>query len=196
MFFVNPERYIQAFEKAPSPLKEVSASFETAEVIYGLGQKYRAEDKVSIIARLTAYVLVGLMPITQFREKIQTDAGLSLENARAVAGEIRDRVFSRVVEELRMMHGLDRVVGGSVLHREPPVGLSKPTKLAPPRPSVPLGTSTLGASPSSAPPYARGFGQAQRGYIRARQAPQSRPGQTFRQGSGQAPRTIDLRGKT
>jgi len=106
MLSIDPQRYIQAFERAPAVLRDLSGSWETTEVIRALGERYRLEERVAHVARMTAYVLVGLLPLAKFRETIQEEAGLDEEAAREIAREIRDKVFARAVEELRAMHNI------------------------------------------------------------------------------------------
>jgi len=106
MLSIDPKRYIQALEKAPSSIRVVSRSEETTQTVKDLGERYNLGDRVSAVARITAYVLVGLVPITKFRETIQSEAKLEEDMARKIATEIRDKVFVRVVDELRAIHGL------------------------------------------------------------------------------------------
>ena len=106
MLFIDPQRYIQELQKAPSALRVLSGSEETAEAIRAIGNKHKLGEKVSHVARITAYVLVGLLPLYKFRETIQAEIGTDENTARTIAIEIRSKVFSRAVEELRAIHGL------------------------------------------------------------------------------------------
>ena len=108
MLFIDPQRYIQALEKAPSAVRVLTGSEETTEVIHAIGDKYKLGDKVSHVARITAYALVGLLPLIRFRETIQSETGVDEDTARKISQEIREKIFSQAVEELRAMHGLHK----------------------------------------------------------------------------------------
>ena len=100
------EQLLEKFNALPKNLQETLISYESADVIYETAQKEGVLDGVSMIAEITGDVMMGLVPITKFRQKIQDGLGINEEKARRIAGVIRDKIFMQVKDELRVIHGL------------------------------------------------------------------------------------------
>lgn len=100
------EQYLQKYNQLPRNLQNTMISYESANVIYETAEKEGILPQVSIIAEIAGDVMMGLVPITQFRQKIQDELGITEEKARRIAGAIRDKIFMQVKDELRKIHGL------------------------------------------------------------------------------------------
>jgi len=73
------EQLLEKFNALPKNLQETLISYESADVIYETAQKEGVLDGVSMIAEITGDVMMGLVPITKFRQKIQDGLGINEE---------------------------------------------------------------------------------------------------------------------
>jgi hypothetical protein len=102
----SQEEIWKLYEKLPPDLKEAIFSEETGENIWQIGERYGIEDeKISLIARLTGRVLIGLLPPTEFQEVLEKDLSLEEEVAKKVSHEIYRFVFAPVKDSLAEVYG-------------------------------------------------------------------------------------------
>jgi len=100
------EQFLNRYNKLPKNLQEAIISCESADVIYKTAEKEGVLQRVSTIAEITGDVMMGIVPITQFRQKIQGELGVEEDKARRIAEVIRDKIFMEVKDELRRIHNL------------------------------------------------------------------------------------------
>ncbi len=100
------EQFLEKYNQLPKNLQEALISRESARLIYEAAEKEGVLPGVSRIAEVTGDVMMGFVPITQFRQKIQDGLGINEEKARRIAAVIRDKIFMGVADSLRKIHGL------------------------------------------------------------------------------------------
>lgn len=101
------EQFLKRYDELPKDLQEALIDFESARVIYEIAETEGLIERVSSIAEITGDVMMGLAPITQFRQIIQDELSIDEAKARRIAGFIRDNIFSKVVESLRAIHNIN-----------------------------------------------------------------------------------------
>src|SRR3989344_9079491 len=100
------EQIWQQYKKLPQELKEVIWATETNDLLYEISKKYNILDKANSLARVTGGILMGFIPLTKYRATIQEELGISEDQARQIAYEIRDTLLMRVAEHLRDLHNI------------------------------------------------------------------------------------------
>lgn len=79
----------------------------TADVIRETAEQEGVLPRVSVLAEITGDVMLGVLPITEFRGAIQEKLGVEEEKARRIAQAIRERVFTDIADSLRKIHKLE-----------------------------------------------------------------------------------------
>lgn len=93
----NQEQIFEILEKLPKEAREVLFSEKTADDIDNVCKKYRVGlEKVSDVAKFAGQVLLGILPLEEFPEILEKEAGLRKNTAKNVAQEIRLSIFSQV----------------------------------------------------------------------------------------------------
>ena len=80
---------------------------ETANTIHETAEKEEVLPSVSVLAEITGDVMLGILPITDFRGAIQAVLGIDEKKARRIAQTIRDKVFEGIADSLRKIHKLE-----------------------------------------------------------------------------------------
>ncbi len=118
------EQLWKLYEKLPGELKEAIFSMETADNVYDICQRNNIEDdRISEIARYVGRVLLGILPLDEFQETLETELKLKRDKAKKVAQEINRFVFYPVKSSLEELYGIEIA---------PP---AKPKIAPPPKPS-------------------------------------------------------------
>ena len=98
---------IDFFEVAPESVKDAVLAPESIDVLDEIAKKYGlTKEQYRKMGRYVDFVLVGVVPIKLFRETLEEEMEVDTETARKIAGEIRDKIFMKVKDELRKIHGL------------------------------------------------------------------------------------------
>lgn len=90
----------------PRDVRELFFSAETSDIIYNIATKWDVLSKVSALAEITGATIIGILPMQQFRQMVQDGLEVDEKKARAIATDIRDKIFSKVAESLRKIHSL------------------------------------------------------------------------------------------
>lgn len=101
----TPQQQRERLKELPEKIRDVLWAEETGDAIEEIAEKHAVENPSSL-SRLTGWVLAGFLPIQKFRSTLQEELGISEEQARQIAYEIRERIFAQVAEELRKIHNL------------------------------------------------------------------------------------------
>jgi hypothetical protein len=117
----SKEQIWKLYEKISPELKETIFSEKTAESIWEICERNEVEeDKFSEVARYTGRVLLGVLPLDEFRETLEKEVGLKKEVAKKVTQEINRFIFYPVKPLLEELHKIEIT---------PP---AKPTGVTPP----------------------------------------------------------------
>jgi len=115
-----PEQLWPLYEKLPKDLQEAIFSEKTADLIYDICTRNGLEKEMSEIAKLTGYVLLGLLPPDEFEKTLKEELKLNNDLNKKVVLEITRFIFFPVKESLEALYKIE---------------IAKPTK--------PLSTTTL-----------------------------------------------------
>jgi len=97
----------ERYDKLPPDVQEAMIAMESANIIYETAKSEGLLPKVSHLAEITGDVMLGILPITKFREAIQSGLGIEEEKARRIAQNIRDKIFLKIADSLRRIHKLE-----------------------------------------------------------------------------------------
>jgi len=131
------EQFWKLYEKLPQELKSAIFNEETAESIWEICLRNGIEDeRISEIARYTGRVLLGVLPLEEFRETLEKELKLGKDVAKKVAQEINRFIFYPVKPCLEELYGIEiappagAVKVSPVAKKKPSAGVSekKPTK--------------------------------------------------------------------
>lgn len=106
----RPENYSkdqkwQLYENLPEDLKDAIFSEKVADINWNLGQKYGLkEDEVSKFAEWEGYVLLGILPPKEFKERLKNDLEINSEVSEALFMEIYELIFEPVRESLYKLY--------------------------------------------------------------------------------------------
>jgi len=101
------EQFWQQYNTLPKDVQEVMIAIETANLIHETAEKEQVLPQVSLLAEITGDVMLGVLPITEFRQAIQEELDVDEEKARRIAQAIRDKVFAGIADSLRKIHKLE-----------------------------------------------------------------------------------------
>jgi hypothetical protein len=109
MFSYPKEQVWKIYEQLPEELKEAIFSQETAENILTVCKTNGIKDSetVSQIARLTGYVLLGLLPINEFEESLKQELKLKEAVAKRITFGIHRLVFFPVRKSLNALYEIE-----------------------------------------------------------------------------------------
>lgn len=104
------EEYKHIWDKVdglPKDAQDVFFSPDTAETIHEAAKDEHILPRVSMLAEITGDVILGILPITQFRQTIQEELEVDEEKARRIAQKVRDKIFVKISGSLRKIHKLE-----------------------------------------------------------------------------------------
>lgn len=105
------EEYKHIWDKVdslPKDAQDVFFSVDTAEKIHKAAKDEQILPRAYMLAEITGDVILGMLPITQFRQTIQEELEVDEEKARRIAQTIRDKIFGKIPDSLRKIHKLDQ----------------------------------------------------------------------------------------
>lgn len=103
---IEPEQFLEKYNQLPQDVQEIMIDFQSAQVIYETAQEQGLLQAVSRIAEITSDVMMGFVPITKFKQTIQSELNVEEGKARIIAQVIRDKIFLKIVDSLRKIHNL------------------------------------------------------------------------------------------
>ncbi|MBU4298812.1 hypothetical protein KJ636_02120 [Patescibacteria group bacterium] len=98
----SPEQVWKLIDKLPKELEDAFFSAEIAKHIREICKRNEVVDKISVIAEQIGYVLLGLLPIEEFKEYLEQELGK--ETAKRVSHEINRFIFFPVKQSLAELY--------------------------------------------------------------------------------------------
>ncbi|MBI5140338.1 MAG: hypothetical protein HZA94_02745 [Candidatus Vogelbacteria bacterium] len=96
-------------ETLPGDVKDAIFSVNSAKIINEVGKKYGLHiDQIGIAAEETGNILLGISRPTEFVDNLQTRLRIERVRASEVAAEINEKIFSKIRESLRNLHGAEK----------------------------------------------------------------------------------------
>jgi len=92
------------YEKLPKDLQEAIFSTKIANLIYNICIRNEIKERVSEVAKLTGYVLLGLLSPDEFEKTLKEELKLEDEIAERVNLEITRFIFFPLRETLEMIY--------------------------------------------------------------------------------------------
>ncbi len=103
------EEYQKIFQSLPEDLREAIVSVNTAEIIQGLGKKYKLHvDKTAILGDEIGLVMFGLTNPKDFMINLKRRLEIPEDMARDLTAEINEQIFKSIRESLKKIHNLAR----------------------------------------------------------------------------------------
>lgn len=94
--------------KLPKDLKDAIFSVDSAGIIQETGKKYNLMvDKIGELADETGLVMLGLTHPKDFISNLVRRLEIDAATARKIADEINTRVFKKVRDSLKKLHGIN-----------------------------------------------------------------------------------------
>jgi hypothetical protein len=100
------QQALEQYYQLPKDIQDAMISDDSASAVYQTAEREGILDKVSLLAEITGDVMRGALPITQFKTTLQKDLRVDEEKARRIAEQIRDKIFLKIAQSLRKIHGL------------------------------------------------------------------------------------------
>lgn len=117
------------YENLPTDLKDAIFSPDTADDINNTCEKYKiADKKMSEIAKYVGYVLLGVLPPTEFQKALEAEIGIEKETAKAIDHDINRFVFWPVKENLASLHGTELAPSEKMPEAAPVLAKESPQK--------------------------------------------------------------------
>ncbi|MCK5027030.1 MAG: hypothetical protein KAS07_01285, partial [Candidatus Pacebacteria bacterium] len=100
----------EKYNISPQKIQEAVDSNDAPEILADIALKNHIGDMGlgnPILGRLVGEILVGLLHPKDFVPSLEKELEISNENARSIAKEVNEKIFSQVKDELIVMHNLD-----------------------------------------------------------------------------------------
>ncbi len=102
------EQLEEKFKDLPDDLKDALVSVENADIIQGVGHKYKLHvDQMGELADETGLVMLGLTRPGQFMDNLTKRLHISTELAKNIVREIDDQIFKPVKTSLQKVRGFE-----------------------------------------------------------------------------------------
>lgn len=101
------EEFWKLYKTLPQNLKDSLSAEETGNNVEKVCQRHNINDKFSDILNLVGQVLLGLLPIEDFKKILVRDVGLDMTKSKNVAREIIRFIFFPVKEDLLQLYGIE-----------------------------------------------------------------------------------------
>jgi len=95
------------YDQLPQDLRDAMFSVDTAKIIREVGLSNSLNvAQMGMLAEETGFVFLGASPVNKFIDRLIERLGIDKEKAKKIAHEINEKVFSKVRETLKEIHGL------------------------------------------------------------------------------------------
>lgn len=163
---ITQEQVFQRWDTLPEKLKESLVSQANSDFLWKTAKaEHLPEEKISIIAKLAGYILMGFIHPEDMAEELRTQLNINPQLAKNIADALNSRIFSGLREELDKIYAPPvkteplrlqvEPLAGSVV--EPPriiEEVKKPTEPAKPIAPEPAAPTPFG-KPSPLPSLSR-----------------------------------------
>jgi hypothetical protein len=103
---ISPWRLRQRVDGLPKDLRHAFYSSETSDTIRKIATEYDVLEGVDVLAEITGSVMIGLIPITDFRKSLEDNLFVDEVKARNIANAVRELIFKDIAASLRKVHNL------------------------------------------------------------------------------------------
>jgi hypothetical protein len=94
--------------KLPEVLKDFMFSMETAEMVSEIGRSNGLDfAKTGILAKEIGYIILGVASPRNFTQQLMEELGISMEQARKIAGDVNHKVFYPLREALKKTYQME-----------------------------------------------------------------------------------------
>lgn len=101
------EQFLEKYNSLPQELKTAMSSIESSEIIQAIGKKYGLHiDQTGELASETGFVLLGFTKPEDYIRNLKDRLKVDPQKAKEIALEINSRIFSKVKENLKRLHGI------------------------------------------------------------------------------------------
>lgn len=101
------EELLKRYEALPQDLKDTMMSVETAETIFEIGKKFGLNiEKTGKLAEEIGFVILGVIPSKDFIGDLKDILEVDGDKALGVAAEANHRIFLKIRDALKTMHGV------------------------------------------------------------------------------------------
>lgn len=101
------EELLKRYEALPQDLKDTMMSVETAEIIFEIGKKFGLNiEKTGKLAEEIGFVILGVIPSKDFVGNLKEILELDSEKALGIASEANHRIFLKIRDTLKELHGV------------------------------------------------------------------------------------------
>ncbi len=104
MQHIPPQQAKKRYFSLSAPLQDALFSDRTSDSIRKAAILGGVEEKASLLAKLTGYVLMGYLNPLNFKDELKNELGLSEESAKQVASQLDTEVFSLVSSDIRKLY--------------------------------------------------------------------------------------------
>ena len=98
------EEWWKLYERLPHELKEAIFSPETAKTIFDTCKRNEILEKTSEIATYVGRVLLGALPLEEFRQVLKEELGLEEKTLKEISHDLNRFVFFPVKGALRKIY--------------------------------------------------------------------------------------------
>jgi hypothetical protein len=131
------EQLLEKYKKLPQDVQDAIFSVDTSEIIREIGEKNKLMiDKIGELADETGLVMLGLTHPNQFISNLTERLEVEHNIAKEIAEEINSKVFFPIRENLKKIHGLEKIEEAAPEGGEPrPESSGREISPAPPLPT-------------------------------------------------------------
>ena len=99
---LTEQKISEKFQGLPQDLKDVLSSADTSVIIGNIATKYRLdEEKTAMLIQLVGLVILGFVSFEDMKEEMKETIDISPQFIPLVADEIRQKIFSPVINSLQ-----------------------------------------------------------------------------------------------
>ncbi len=104
---ITRDQMMQRYKSLPTDLQDAIFSMENAQTLQNIGQIHKLRvDQIGVLADETGLVMLGFTKPNEFIPHLAERLKIDKELVRTIAHEVNDRIFIKVRDALRKIHGV------------------------------------------------------------------------------------------
>jgi hypothetical protein len=108
------EFFWSIYQKLPEDLKEAIFSEENNKTVNSICSKYNLnEDQISLAAKYTGRVLMGLLPLKDFSVTMELELNIDEETANQLSKDLHSSIFKHYTVSLDKLNGVAKNLNNS-----------------------------------------------------------------------------------
>ncbi|NOY35387.1 MAG: hypothetical protein GXP44_00445 [bacterium] len=112
---ISAEQFRELYKKLPEDLRGAISSADSGEALRDIAKKHGlAVDKSGELADETGSVMLGVTAPKDFVRNLERRLEVDGKTAREIAAEVNERIFAKVRESLKKIHGIGSPEKGEV----------------------------------------------------------------------------------